>query len=408
MLCHFSMFLFYFISMLLFSSMQFFCILKCACRINKNQIRLYFCNPERVNDSTLTIEKMSTHNYRDIYSFLYSNISELVLIKIGSTWVDDTIYLFFLPPLAFVALIMQMLAFIVFLRIGTSASHNHFLYYYLRANTLISTFECALVVFEMFAYSPRYIRFATLSMFTRVYQCFMVNYIGTTLCVVVNILDLFVLLERLANFNVKWKRLLRFSPLTNLLITIVACSIINLPFYFYRVVISDEQLYTNLVNIQPNSTYILCDRASFISSSLGNVLTIFSALLKDVCTFVLEIYGCIQLVVYFRRFFSFKIGQQHGDVRPSKYDKNRQHRKITLMVIVFSMFSIQTHAAMIFLFFGFFLKLNIPHEQTIVMLVLTLKPLSNFFVFYYFDNNFKIACKKPFRKHHFVSSASRL
>ena len=66
-------------------------------------------------------------------------IKEIYLVKIGSTWLSDSLSLFLLTPLALISICLNLIGFIVFTKIETSKTN---LTKYLRYYTFISFVGC--------------------------------------------------------------------------------------------------------------------------------------------------------------------------------------------------------------------------------------------------------------------------
>ena len=238
-------------------------------------------------------------NLTIVYSILRSNQSEIFYNDIDSSWLIDGIYLFGFLPMGAISLVLNVISFVLISRIMV---RNHFLYEYLRANTVISSLSCIIEIFQFTAFSPRYFEFVALSTYSRIFRCQVFSYSQTTLLFIISILDIFIILERLADFNKKLKVFIILSPLKNIAITIVFCSVLNVQLLFNQIANSDEKFYNEIGNISLNNTVILCSQSDFFGSVYGIVLYCVVLFVKDVFTLILEICGCILLFSYFRRF----------------------------------------------------------------------------------------------------------
>ena len=172
-------------------------------------------------------------------------IRELFFIYMGSSWTIDSVYLYLSVPFAIVGLILNMMSVVILTRI---VSKNTCLYSYLRASTLMSILVSIMVIMGAFTLTPRFFTALALSLFTRVFRCVVFNYVQTSLYFAVNILDLFILFERLAAFKPAWKKLSALSPSLTILATIFVCFLINCPLFFANHVNPDEEFYAEIAN----------------------------------------------------------------------------------------------------------------------------------------------------------------
>ena len=330
-------------------------------------------------------------NLTIVYSILRSNQSEIFYNDIDSSWLIDGIYLFGFLPMGAISLVLNVISFVLISRIMV---RNHFLYEYLRANTVISSLSCIIEIFQFTAFSPRYFEFVALSTYSRIFRCQVFSYSQTTLLFIISILDIFILIERLSDFNKKLKVFIILSPLKNIAITIVFCSLFNAQILIYEYPNPDETYYNEIGNISLNKTVHQCIQSDFFGSVYGIIMYIVIILVKDVFTLILEICGCILLFSYFRRFIrahtslSRNASVQHTTTA-ERTNNMTQKRKITLMVITLSTISIITHSSMIIVFLVYLFKIASSSILVILILFLSLKPFSNFFIFGIFDNNFK-------------------
>ena len=319
---------------------------------------------------------------------LHSNMSQMFYANIGSSWFDDALFLFVLTPLGFVGLVLNVISLIVFCNI---VNRHLPIYSYLRTIAAISSAECLLLTFQFIAYSPRYIDLFNL--FERVYECFLVNYALVTMFFIVNVLSVFIMIEKLGDFDKKYRRPIQcFSPPVNISITCVMCSLVTVPFYFYRTITSDEQLADSIVHFDKNSSFVLCRRTGFMSSAWANTMMAFIMVVKDLAILVFEIFGCFLLFINLRRFIASKTAKRHTGKNKMELRERQlkidQQKKI-LTVLSMSAFSILAHAVMFIFYIVNVFELSVPHLIPLMMIVLAIKLLSNFFIFYSFNKNFK-------------------
>ena len=93
----------------------------------------------------------------------------------------------------------------------------------------------------------------------------------------------------------------------------------------------------------------------------------------------------------------------------AKEQKKQKHEnKLTIMVIVLSVFSIILHIMLILVIIGTFLLTSLQFAYLFAFYVFLagLKHSTNFFIFFYFDKNFKKYCMAKFRNVHHQSSST--
>ena len=315
-------------------------------------------------------------------------IRELFFIYMGSSWTIDSVYLYLSVPFAIVGLILNMMSVVILTRI---VSKNTCLYSYLRASTLMSILVSIMVIMGAFTLTPRFFTALALSLFTRVFRCVVFNYVQTSLYFAVNILDLFILFERLAAFKPAWKKLSALSPSLTILATIFVCFLINCPLFFANHVNPDEEFYAEIANLSGNSSVNLCKVDSFMVSLYGLVLYAIVMLIKDVLTLGFEVYFSCLLLVYFQRFLRTKLSLRTFMNEADTQQKRTYQLKMTIMVITFSLMSIFSHVNMIVLYVLYTLSAATPLQVQIITQLIATKPVSNFIIFYIFNRHFRKA-----------------
>ena len=83
------------------------------------------------------------------------NLSESFYLKIGSTWTFDSIYIHFISPLSFIAMILNMLSLFIITKIRIKNATVNF-YEYLKVNLINGIVMCLIGGFVFVGYSPRY------------------------------------------------------------------------------------------------------------------------------------------------------------------------------------------------------------------------------------------------------------
>jgi hypothetical protein len=168
----------------------------------------------------------------NIQNYSNNDLSELSLFKIGSTLTFDSIYLYFVSPIAFISFCLNLFSIFIINKIKTNSNNHRNLYTYFKLYLINSSLLSFIVIFSFYSYSPRYFQFA-LNYLARIYRCHIVNSLATTLYFYSNIFDLIITFERLSIFMHHLDFFKRKSPYTISLIGLIACTIINSPIFFF-------------------------------------------------------------------------------------------------------------------------------------------------------------------------------
>ena len=170
-------------------------------------------------------------NVSDLIDEMFSsNLSQVFYADIGSTWILDSINIYLVSSIGFIGCVLNLLCFVIFSKI--QSSHVN-LYFYFKAKSVISSMQCLIIMFKFISFSPRYMHMIAVSTFASIYRCTITSYIYTSLVFIINVFDIFILLEKLSDFDHFFKRFTQFRPLIVVLISICLCLLINSPFLFY-------------------------------------------------------------------------------------------------------------------------------------------------------------------------------
>ena len=115
---------------------------------------------------------------------------------IGSTWLVDSVYVFLVTPMATISFCLNLLSFVAFIKIKNQQSSSNLTNYFkiYTLSSLIASFVSGLYLFT----APHYFSFVN-SYWIGIYCCKISQYC-LTLYFFCNVLDCFILFERLTNF----------------------------------------------------------------------------------------------------------------------------------------------------------------------------------------------------------------
>ena len=353
-------------------------------------------------------------NYYNNYTYSHL-IDENFFLKIGSSWLLDSIYLVVISPLSMIGFALNLISYFTFLKIKLKETK---LYKYLKVYTLSSSLICFMLGFIFITYSPRYFK-DFYHPIVKFYRCRIVSYAVLCLFFFNNLLDILINIERISIFTDRFNFHRNVNPYKLSTILVVICFVINSPFIFTYEMTSDE-IYFN------QNVFNYCTPNEFGKSRLGIWFNMSVIVIRDVITLILEIIASLILIYFYQRYFNnfsssyynmsynvnddittFSFNKTNGSIYKRenleskiKYMKQKG-RKLLVMTLILSFFSIITHllSAIIFVFVINSLGQNrFLHFSLVCLccLCLAFKHSLNFFIFYIFNSNFQKKISKLF------------
>jgi hypothetical protein len=228
------------------------------------------------------------------------DLLELYYIRIGSTWINDSFYMFLILPLALFSFVTSFVTFCVFMK---RDFNKMLLYKYLRVFTLNNTMLSLIGSLCFITYCQRYVPFGS-TLIPRIYRCKITNYVLNTLYFYGNILDVVIVFERLSKFDKRVESFVNYSPNKLSFILFLTCLTINFPMYFVYTVKSDEEYYSNLFSYYNLLTFTYCGREPFFASFYGKLVILGTIFLRDIVTLVLEFVVSLIAIVEFRKYLN--------------------------------------------------------------------------------------------------------
>ncbi len=357
----------------------------------------------------VTIGNMSNNS---IDYYIQITNSEWFLSKAGSDYFIDSIIFFILSPLEVFGAIFNLFSLAVFYKMNKNST---FLFKMLQIYCFNSFLMCFLSIPTSYAYAPRYLGFK-FDIFARIFVCWILNYVGTTLYFVCNILDLVIAMDRLAIFDVRFKKFSGKKPLLIYGIVIVSCSLINLPTFFRNRIMNDSEALDNLIfNIDTSSFRVILCAPGLLYNNFPSL--VFNLVLRDILTLFLEIAISSLTIHYFIKFQAKKAEMhrinlgvaQNKDKNKSK--KEKEDSKLTHMILYMTLLSITTHLGLFICYAG---QVNKPNIFTVNYLVVfaglstTIKNVSNIVIFYFFNVKFKARFWAIFKRNNSDRNSSNL
>ena len=336
---------------------------------------------------------------------------ELFLIQIGSTWTLDTLFLI-LIPISIVGFVLNSISLFVLFKINIKDTR---LYLFLRVYTFNSVLICLLSSTSFIPFVPRYVNISN-SYVSRFYRCVLMSFGGSTLFLYSNLIEILINLERLSIFKTYYKNFTnKFSPIV-LLIIFISSNLINTPFLFWYYAKSDQEFLNgkilDFINSSNISSFTYCGRTNFLKTNYGLILSILNISIRDLFTLISEIFTGILIIIYFNKYIKGRILKLKPNERTSlnmtvedlqiskTINENDIHRisfrKSFNMVVSITFLSVIVHIISLLSYCLYLIsaKYDIFNLWSnfftfFIIFFLLIKNLSNFFIFYEFNSNFK-------------------
>ena len=322
-------------------------------------------------------------------------IDDNFYVQMGSTWILDSIYLIVIIPLGVIGLISNIFNFYVIFRINVNIST----YKYLKVYCLNSSLIGFISIFTL--YGNFTIRFTGIKtdLFARIYRCFIVNYVATSLYFYGNMLDIVIVIDRLSIFVNFFKKLSKINPLNISIFLAIICFTINLPTFFRFRLKSDEEILYDFTESSINSSYLAFGICGSWYLHDNIIIVGLNIIGRDLLTLCLEIIFSILSVIYFIRFKESRKSIKIQSVKDKKMTDKADDNRLSAMTRFLLIISLITHIAACIAFFFFFTleRLTLHYFIMIANLSIVIKHSINFFIFYHFNKNFKSIFSKLFK-----------
>ena len=343
---------------------------------------------------------------------------EMLLNQLGSTWTLDGLFLFINAPTAIVSFTLNFLSLIVFKKLKLSAKKRFT--QYLIVYSLFSMFICILVLMNSIAYSRRYFDFI-FNDWTSFYICKILTWFTTSVFYFLNIMDCILLFERLTTLT-NYRLIKSFFNYNSYLICFLlflACNVINSPLFFVLIPRKSSEYIEVSHDLDKLTNFTYCYRDPFFSNQTGRSIIMLNVLLRDGLTLVIEISLSIYSLILFQKYLLKQTTQltvsiantntiSHQINAIENVDENQNSSRLmdklesfnqglTKMTLYLSLCSIISHfgTACCYILVSLDDKRNLLISSLIftTFLLINLKFISNFFLFYHFNINFRAYIK---------------
>ena len=371
--------------------------------------------------------------------------------RIGSYLVLDYLFIILIGPLGVIGFFLNLSIFFAFLKINFIKKpilKNYFIIY-----TLTSYLVSAISVCYSFTRVPRFLPDVAFSYSIAFVRCKFIA-VGITLNFFSNILDCFILCERLSIINDKFKKILSLNSYYVCLIVFILTNLINMPQYFVNSPRNEAEFYEAMNNTQLISSFTYCKKELFFYGRTGNIILYLVTFIRDILTLIIEIIMIIYSIRIFKLYlnqsintqieividhvdpsinsnvskskptasptnqqFNLQVPQlqnianQQSNVSTCQVSNNQNHQKIiivenfsnklTKLSILISSMSILSHLGLTAVYVSYSSDTNNNSEWShyatfLTCLFILLKYISNFFLFYFYNRNFRIYIYKIF------------
>jgi hypothetical protein len=236
----------------------------------------------------------------------YIDLNELFYLKLGSTWVLDSMYLFMVGPFGLVGFFLNLISYFKIKNINPNRNaFNLTLKNYLKIYTMNSSMICFIFSLCAFFRSPRYFNL-TQNYFGTVFNCKIIPWFTVTIFFYINILDCVLLTDRLATLTTKLKRFKNYEANKIGFLAFLTCFFINIPGYFLYQTKKTEEFEDIMNSYDKLIDFVYYTTDPFFFTPIGFCFMVILVTIKDIITMIVEISLSILVSVVFKRYLKHK------------------------------------------------------------------------------------------------------
>ena len=311
----------------------------------------------------------------------------------------DLVYLYVISVFGFCAAILNSISLFVFTRKKFLKSN---IYVYIRIYIFNSLLMSLCESFVFVSTSIRYFEFSNTYSAVSYGTYFYIAVITTTYFYG-RIIEIKISLERASNYYTKLKKLFRFSPVFDCLISLLLCILINCPYFFVFKPSWDS------VKLKSGEYFTIYywGTTDFANSAVGKSICFVVLFIRDILTLVLQIVVSLLSVYLFKKIvnksgpieiFSGKCPKKRlahcNNCETNNEDSDslcNVEKKLTFMVTFMTLLATIEHIIVILVvvtssFIGEFLT---EVGTSVSNSMFALKNVSNFFIFMAFSKHFR-------------------
>lgn len=321
------------------------------------------------------------------------DLNEMFLIKIGSTWVLDTLYLYVLTTFSMIGIVLNIINLIVLCNknIGQIRLYDYLKFYSL--NSLIITIITSL---GFYSHVPRYFE-ESLSQFSRISRCYGAHF-GLTFFFYGNVLNILIIFERMSLYHINMKIFSTLNPYKVCVFSFFVCCLINWPTLLQYSIKSNDEFYQARTNYSILVNFTYCERTDFILSTVGKVIFCLIYFVRDILTLIIEILAYSVSLVTFKRYLRSKthvlvLALTISNPSSSRIKRlERTNKNLTDMSISSALLSIICNCLTIFYMVVYYLfdnTLIFHYYGFFSTLIISIRYSLTFFFNYYYNLNFR-------------------
>ena len=217
----------------------------------------------------------------------FEMIKKIFLLKLGSSQVLDSIYLFVICPMGILGTCLMTISLALLFQ---RDFRKEAFFQYLQVLTLANLIQAACMIFMYFK-APYYLFDSAKSMGARIYNCkILSSYVVALFFFYGDAIFLLLNLERMAIFSSRYKSFNKINPYLACFILLVVCELFNLPTFFVYNVPTDDEIDVALSSLENVLAFKgLCPKTLFGASLLGQGLNIFGYVVKGFIVLVIDV-----------------------------------------------------------------------------------------------------------------------
>ncbi len=319
-----------------------------------------------------------------------TNVSVLKSILLANirSYTTDALNVYLIVPMGVLGTILNLITFIILIK-KTFRNKNIF------KLMIIYSLTSFLITFFMifaFLFAPHILFDLSVSELGRIYSCNVTNMIILLLFFYANCLDILMNLERALNYSNEYEKMKKFQAYSICFIVFVICVIIHLPSDLAQTYTPNDQLYIRLR---------LCYATSFATQMSTKIILYICYVIEGPIIMILVI---VSNIAAFYSYKSFIKRKEESTVRLTdltEFEKRKEikkeklNRKLFLMTIYLSIFSIISHLIqfasqlVIFAFAKYFTSSVYSLVVFIYTFIIIFKHFFTIVFFNFFNSKFK-------------------
>lgn len=316
---------------------------------------------------------------------------DLFFTLAGSTLILNQLYLYLLPVINTLGLVLNLFNLLVFRSSGLAAPF----YKYLRVYSINSAVICLLLVFQFVENAPRYFHPALSYSVVAFYSFFYVP-VTNTFYFNALLLDILITLDRIASINLHFRsQFNKLSPYLKCLIAFLICIAVNVPYFFVNVpfeatVGSSDSIVSIIwvVNLSNFATSRAGKITTFIVYGIRYLVSLAAQIiLNGVSIRLFHQQARKKLVISGPR-------TEASRRRSATISTNAERRLTHTAYILCSLTIVENISLLIVIILPYFSsdKVHLGTISFLAALVISIKHSINFFVFFAFNKAYKKAC----------------